>query len=78
MHILQSLSEFFGEQHLRYGLAAQTIPDTFAKVRELLEHEVNFAAEQKTLRNIQDTYRGYRGVALPRLINRYAPQPSRP
>lgn len=68
MQILQALSEFFGARHGDYGLAAETIPDTFAKVRELLEHEVDFAAEQATLGKAEKVYQALDSVIVPRLI----------
>src|ERR1700741_4557387 len=49
MDYLQRLAEYFGDRHHTYGFAAHLIPDTFRKVRRLLQHEVNFAREQKTL-----------------------------
>src|SRR5215467_1961716 len=43
MDYLAGLAEYFAEQSHNYGFPADLIPDTFRKVRRLLQHEVNFA-----------------------------------
>ena len=68
MDYLQRLAQYFGERHHRYGFAAHLIPDTFKKVRRLLQHEVNFAREQNTLIEAARLYRGIHHVRVPRLI----------
>ena len=68
MDYLQGLAQHFGERHHRYGFPPHLIPDTFKKVRRLLQHEVNFTREQKTLLEASDLYRNMRGVRVPRLI----------
>jgi len=68
MDYLQGLAQYFGDRHHSYGFPAHLIPDTFKKVRRLLQHEVNFAREQKTLAEAGDLYRKVAGVRIPRLI----------
>ena len=68
MDYLQKLAQHFGDRHHRYGFPAHLIPDTFQKVRRLLQHEVNFVREQKTLLEAAALYRGIDGVRVPRLI----------
>ena len=68
MDYLQGLAQYFGDRHHTYGFAAHLIPDTFRKVRRLLQHEVNFAREQKTLVEAGILYRSFPGVRIPRVI----------
>jgi ubiquinone biosynthesis protein len=68
MDYLQGLAQYFGDRHHRYGFPPHLIPDTFKKVRRLLQHEVNFEREQRTLQEAGKLYRGLIGVRVPRLI----------
>jgi ubiquinone biosynthesis protein len=68
MDYLQGLAEYFGDRPHRYGFPPEIIPDTFRKVRRLLQHEVDFAREQKTLLEALILYSGVRGIRVPRLI----------
>lgn len=68
MDYLQGLAEYFAAQHRNYGFPADLIPDTFRKVRRLLQHEVNFAREQKTLVEAWTLYQNMSGVRVPQLI----------
>jgi ubiquinone biosynthesis protein len=68
MDYLQGLAQYFGDRHHTYGFAAHLIPDTFRKVRRLLQHEVNFAREQNTLIEAGILYRSFPGVRIPRVI----------
>jgi ubiquinone biosynthesis protein len=68
MDYLQGLAQYFSDQHHTYGFSANILPDTFKKVRRLLQHEVNFSREQKTLVEAWSLYRTMRGVRVPRLI----------
>lgn len=68
MQILQGLADWFGSRHHQYGFAPNVIPDTFSKVRELLQHEVDFVGEQRTLLRVPDLYRNASGVRVPGLI----------
>jgi ubiquinone biosynthesis protein len=68
MEFLQALAQHFGDRHHRYGFPRHLIPDTFKKVRRLLQHEVNFAREQKTLIEAANLYRSMSDIRVPRLI----------
>ncbi len=68
MELLAKLAKYLGARHREYGFARRVLPDTFRDVRELLQHEVNFAREQATLAEAGDLYRGVRGVRVPRVI----------
>ena len=68
MEYLQGLAQHFGDRHHSYGFPRHLIPDTFKKVRRLLQHEVNFRREQKTLGEAWHLYQSMRGVRVPRLI----------
>jgi ubiquinone biosynthesis protein len=68
MDYLQRLAQYFGERHHNYGFPPDLIPDTFRKVRRLLQHEVNFIREQKTLLEAGNLYRSMSGVRVPQLI----------
>lgn len=45
MDYLRGLAQYFGNRHHTYGFPPHLIPDTFTKVRRLLQHEVDFARE---------------------------------
>jgi predicted unusual protein kinase regulating ubiquinone biosynthesis (AarF/ABC1/UbiB family) len=49
MDYLQGRAQYFADRHHHYEFPAHLIPDTFKKVRRLLQHEVDFVREQKTL-----------------------------
>jgi len=68
MDYLQRLAEYFGDGRHNYGFPADILPDTFKKVRRLLQHEVDFVREQKTLADAWALYRNIPGVRVPRLI----------
>lgn len=68
MDYLQRLAQYFGDRHHTYGFAPHLIPDTFRKVRRLLQHEVNFTREQKTLVEAGMLYRSFPGVRIPRVL----------
>jgi len=68
MDYLQGLAQYFSDREHNYGFPAKLLPDTFKKVRRLLQHEVNFRREQKTLVEAWSLYRSMRGVRVPRLI----------
>ncbi len=68
MDYLQRLAQYFGERHHNYGFPPNLIADTFRKVRRLLQHEVNFVREQKTLVEAGKLYRSMSGVRVPKLI----------
>ncbi|MBZ5654095.1 MAG: hypothetical protein LAO56_02325 [Acidobacteriia bacterium] len=68
MDYLQGLAQYFSDRRHSYGFPAEVLPDTFKKVRRLLQHEVNFAREQKTLVEAWTLYQKMPGVRVPRLI----------
>ncbi|MBV8053250.1 MAG: phosphotransferase, partial [Acidobacteriaceae bacterium] len=68
MEFLQALARHFGDRHHSYGFPRHLIPDTFNKVRRLLQHEVDFAREQKTLVEAEKLYRSMADVRIPGLI----------
>ena len=68
MEYLQGLAQYFGDRHHTYGFAPHLIPDTFRKVRRLLQNEVNFAREQKTLVEAGNLYRSFPWVRIPSVI----------
>jgi len=68
MDYLHGLAHYFGDRHHSYGFPADLLPDTFNKVRRLLQHEVNFRREQKTLAEAWDLYRAIPKVRVPKLI----------
>lgn len=68
MDYLQGLAQYFGDRHHRYGFPAHLIPDTFRKVRRLLQHEVNFRREQKTVLEAAALYVHMRDVRVPEVF----------
>ena len=68
MELLQQLAQYFGRRHREYGAGARAIPDTFKKVRRLLQHEVDFVREQKTLIEAGALYKNVPGVRVPRVM----------
>ena len=68
MDYLQGLADYFSDRHRSYGFPAAIIPDTFRKVRTLLQHEVDFAREQKTLLAAAPMYRSLKNVRVPQVI----------
>jgi predicted unusual protein kinase regulating ubiquinone biosynthesis (AarF/ABC1/UbiB family) len=68
MDYLQGLAKYFSDQRRNYGFPANLLPDTFRKVRRLLQHEVNFKREQKTIVEAGNLYRSMKGIRVPRLL----------
>ncbi len=68
MELLHGLAHWFGARHRQYGFGRHVIPDTFKKVRRLLQHEVDFRREQTTLQEAWLQYRDEKNVRVPRLI----------
>ena len=65
MDLLHRMANYLGAQHEEYGYAPRVIQDTFKKVRQLLEHEVDFSGEQRTLLEAARCYRNITGVRIP-------------
>jgi len=68
MDLLAQLAKYVGLKHHEYGFAQRVLPETFSDVRRLLQHEVDFLREQKTLLEAQRIYGAMTGVRVPRLI----------
>jgi ubiquinone biosynthesis protein len=68
MDLLQDLARFFGRKHHEYGFGSHVIPDTFTKVRQLLQHEVDFAGEQANLLAANLVYSSVPHIRVPQLI----------
>lgn len=68
MDLLQDLARFFGRKHREYGFGPRVIPDTFTKVRQLLQHEVDFAGEQANLVKAHAVYSSVAGIRVPQVI----------
>ena len=68
MELLHGLAHWFATRHKEYGFGRHVIPDTFKKVRRLLQHEVDFRREQRTLLEAWTQYRDEKNVRVPRLI----------
>lgn len=68
MRLLAELARYIGSKHTQYGFAEHVLPDTFQDVRRLLQHEVQFSREQKTLLKVYPLYSKQKGVRVPRLI----------
>ncbi|HEY3930435.1 MAG TPA: AarF/UbiB family protein [Candidatus Koribacter sp.] len=67
MSILQALADFFGRRAQK-GFSSAVIPDTFSKIRQHLQHEVDFPGEQAALLQAPKQFKSLRGVRIPRLI----------
>jgi ubiquinone biosynthesis protein len=70
MKILQDLADFFGKQ-THEGFASPVIPDTFSKIRQHLQHEVDFVGEQAALLEAAKQFKTLRGVRVPELIPQF-------
>lgn len=68
MRLLQGLAEYLKRNHRRYGVGARGLADMFREVRLLLKHEVEFAGEQRRLRQAAFTYGALNGIRVPRVI----------
>jgi ubiquinone biosynthesis protein len=69
MTLLQQLGEFLASQDRGYPFEISDIRDMLAEVRLLLEHELDFEQEQKTLVEARRMYRSSFGIRVPGLIS---------
>jgi len=69
MRLLAGLAKYVGSKHSKYGFAKRVLPETFSDVRRLLQHEVDFPREQRTLLEASRIYGSMIGVRVPRLID---------
>ncbi len=65
--LLERLSDFLGKSQ-RYGFATRHVGEMVSEVRHLLEHELDYKREQRTMLDAVRTYRSYSGVRIPRLV----------
>jgi ubiquinone biosynthesis protein len=70
MKILQDLADFFGKRS-HEGFASAVIPDTFSKIRQHLQHEVDFVGEQSALLEATKQFKATCGVRVPKLIPQF-------
>jgi len=68
MDLLHRMAHHLGSKHRQYGFAPAVIQDTFRKVRQLLEHEIDFSGEQRTLAEAAAAYGKVRDIRVPAII----------
>lgn len=68
MTLLQRLGEFLSSSERGYQFEVRNLREMLAEVRHLLENELDFEREQKTLLEAQHMYRSSFGIRVPRLI----------
>jgi ubiquinone biosynthesis protein len=68
MELFQQLSAFLSLRIEQYGAIVRHLPKTFQEVRLLLEHEVDFRGEQRTLAEAKRFYGSLYGVRVPEVI----------
>jgi ubiquinone biosynthesis protein len=68
MTLLQRLGEFLASPERGYEFEVSDLQEMLVEVRLLLEHELDFEREQKTLAEAQRIYRSSFGIRVPRLI----------
>ena len=68
MTLLQRLGEFLSSRERGYRFEVSDVQEMLVEVRLLLEHELDFEREQKTLVEAQRIYRSSFGIRVPRLI----------
>jgi predicted unusual protein kinase regulating ubiquinone biosynthesis (AarF/ABC1/UbiB family) len=68
MRLLGGLATYVGTKGRKYGFAKRVLPETFSDVRQLLQHEVEFEREQKTLGDAFRLYGTVLSLRVPRVI----------
>jgi ubiquinone biosynthesis protein len=68
MTLLQQLGRFLASADRGYQFAVSDVRDMLVEVRLLLEHELDFEREQKTLVEARRLYRSSFGIRVPHLI----------
>lgn len=68
MRILQRLAGYLARKHSASGAQLAGLEETLTEIRLLLEREVDFRREQRTLLNALGVYREAPGIRVPRLI----------
>ncbi|NLT66110.1 MAG: phosphotransferase [Acidobacteria bacterium] len=68
MRLLQELADYLSSDAPNYGLSGVNISETFADIRQLLEHEVKFDYERTNLAEATGIFNEVRGVRVPQII----------
>jgi ubiquinone biosynthesis protein len=68
MSLLMQLGDFLSSNDRGYRFDVSDVKDMLLEVRQLLEHELDFEQEQKTLVEARRLYRSSFGIRVPRLI----------
>jgi len=68
MTLLQQLADFLADRDRAYGFAVRDLKEMLLEVRLLLEHELDFPLEQRTLVEARGIFRSSIGIRVPRLI----------
>ena len=68
MTLLQKLGEYLSSPERGYEFAVRDLREMISEVRLLLEHELDFTAEQATLVEAARGYRSSIGIRVPRLM----------
>ena len=68
MTLLQQLGRFLASKDRGYEFKVSDVKEMLVEVRLLLEHELDFEQEQKTLVEARRIYRSSFGIRVPRLI----------
>jgi len=69
MTLLQQLGRFLASKDRGYEFEVSDVKEMLVEVRLLLEHELDFEQEQKTLGEARRIYRSSFGIRVPRLID---------
>jgi ubiquinone biosynthesis protein len=68
MTLLTDMGEFLSSGRRSYGFDVTDIKEMLVEVRQLLEHELDFRQEQKTLEEARRLYRSSFGIRVPQVI----------
>ena len=68
MKLLRDLGGHIAKKHRKYGFAVGPVRETLDEVRLLLEHELEFDRERRTLEDARRMYRSSFGIRVPRVI----------
>src|SRR5699024_5515521 len=68
MSLLQQLGRYLAEPERKYEFHVRDVQEMLTEVRTLLEHELDFEQEQRTLTEAARMYRSSYGIRVPALI----------
>lgn len=68
MRLLRDLGDRIAKNHRKYGFAVGPVRETLEEVRLLLEHELEFDRERRTLEDARRMYRSSFGIRVPRVM----------